>query len=780
MWGTKGAMVWFGFLIVLGIISGVQVARSWRLQTDVLALLPKHEREQTTHALKQLLSGTLGRTAFFLIGHAQPEVAQEATRTFGFWLEQSVLFDTVWWDYSRQQQAFFDLYFPRRYTILGPRIRQMVSKSAGYDMLVWRLQSILYQPTASLTTRLLAEDPLLLFPALAQTWAQRTSQLRVEDGLLTGTHQGRTYHLVTARLAFNPFDTEGQTQFEAQWQRWQHDLSQRWPKLGVISTSVAQFASTTRHHIHQDIVMISVGSLLGVALLTLGTFRTLWHLMLALIPITAGIWSALGLCLWWFGDIHALTLAFGASLIGICIDYSFHYFAHHRINTPWHAVPVMRALSPALGLGALTTVLSFLSLALTPLIGLQQIAVFASCGIVVAFGTVVLGFPPLLSAEHARSYNPPHLYRMAKRYVAVWQRRCKLLIMICSLGVAICIPGLRALQISDSPQTLNALPLELKVQDQLLRQIVGLPPSQTYLLVTGATAEDALQTLEHTVDTFRAASVKQQVVEFGPILTDFLPSLKRQQADRHALHSLLSHRAELTEALTELGFDATVIKHLLHMLKRPDTPFLTPTQWRQHEASVGLRHLWLDPGGQEVSIVVPIRRVNQVDMLQAMVDSLDDVRYIDQVNDFTRVFKRYRQQAMRLAGVAYGFIFGLLLWRYGKRGVLLVLPPVLAALITVGVLGLLGQPFHLIHCLALLLILGMGVDYTIFICESPPGAAPVTLLALSLSALTTLLSFGLLSLSSQAVLQAIGLTTLIGIVLALCLAPLAQYGQPTS
>ncbi len=54
------------------------------------------------------------------------------------------------------------------------------------------------------------------------------------------------------------------------------------------------------------------------------------------------------------------------------------------------------------------------------------------------------------------------------------------------------------------------------------------------------------------------------------------------------------------------------------------------------------------------------------------------------------------------------------------------------------------------------------------------------MLALTLSALTTLLSFGLLSLSSQAVLQAIGLTTLIGVAAALLLAPIARSGRTSS
>ena len=50
----------------------------------------------------------------------------------------------------------------------------------------------------------------------------------------------------------------------------------------------------------------------------------------------------------------------------------------------------------------------------------------------------------------------------------------------------------------------------------------------------------------------------------------------------------------------------------------------------------------------------------------------------------------------------------------------------------------------------------MGVDYAIFLAESDPASEPTTFLALTLAAVTTILSFGLLSFSSQAALKAIG------------------------
>ena len=82
-----------------------QVAYHWRLQTDVLALFPHNERDPAMQSLRQLASGSLGRTALFLLGDAQEPAARAATRTLGTWMAASPLFETVQWDYSHTQHA---------------------------------------------------------------------------------------------------------------------------------------------------------------------------------------------------------------------------------------------------------------------------------------------------------------------------------------------------------------------------------------------------------------------------------------------------------------------------------------------------------------------------------------------------------------------------------------------------------------------------------------------------------------------------------------------------
>ena len=79
------------------------------------------------------------------------------------------------------------------------------------------------------------------------------------------------------------------------------------------------------------------------------------------------------------------------------------------------------------------------------------------------------------------------------------------------------------------------------------------------------------------------------------------------------------------------------------------------------------------------------------------------------------------------------------------------------------------------NLLALILILGIGIDYTLFFAElKESDKAKNTLLAITLSAITTVLSFGLLALSETQAIHGFGITVLSGIVVAWILAPLAM------
>jgi predicted exporter len=74
--------------------------------------------------------------------------------------------------------------------------------------------------------------------------------------------------------------------------------------------------------------------------------------------------------------------------------------------------------------------------------------------------------------------------------------------------------------------------------------------------------------------------------------------------------------------------------------------------------------------------------------------------------------------------------------------------------------------------MGLMLVLGVGVNYAIFLIEAG-DRAPVPFAGVLLSAATTILSFGLLCLSSMPALQQFGLVLMVGVIASVLLAPVA-------
>jgi predicted exporter len=81
--------------------------------------------------------------------------------------------------------------------------------------------------------------------------------------------------------------------------------------------------------------------------------------------------------------------------------------------------------------------------------------------------------------------------------------------------------------------------------------------------------------------------------------------------------------------------------------------------------------------------------------------------------------------------------------------------------------------FTFFNAMAMVLILSIGVDYSVFCAETSGARKPVTALAIALAALSTILSFGMLAFSRVFAVHAFGVTMLIGISLAFLFAPAA-------
>ena len=85
--------------------------------------------------------------------------------------------------------------------------------------------------------------------------------------------------------------------------------------------------------------------------------------------------------------------------------------------------------------------------------------------------------------------------------------------------------------------------------------------------------------------------------------------------------------------------------------------------------------------------------------------------------------------------------------------------------------GITNQTLNLFSMLALILVIGIGIDYSLFL-SNDKSQTQSALLAVTMAALTTILSFGLLIISHTVAIKGFGLVLTSGIFTAFLFAPL--------
>jgi predicted exporter len=130
--------------------------------------------------------------------------------------------------------------------------------------------------------------------------------------------------------------------------------------------------------------------------------------------------------------------------------------------------------------------------------------------------------------------------------------------------------------------------------------------------------------------------------------------------------------------------------------------------------------------------------------------------FVDPLQDVTDTLGSLRRHVAWVLGIGGMLVALALIPLLKKRAWAALAPAALGVAAGLGCLGFSGLPLNLAGLLALALILGMGIDYGIFVQESRRQRASA-LVAINLGAATNMIAFGMLAFSSTPALKAFGL-----------------------
>ena len=733
------------------------------IQTDLLAMLPNTERNPLAEIAAQQLAHANGDRMVLLLENTDDDRAKAAARALGAALAKDHVFESVLAELPPfDLQQFVAPYLAHRFVLLSDADRTALSRS-DYDP-AQALARHLNEPFLTSVGVPLQDDPFgwLQHWQDQQPWTR--SPLLPEDNLLTAHRDNRSYVMVTATLRGSSYDDTVQRQALAALDRAEQAIERDYPGTHLLRTGAVFYAAAARAGAEHDVHMIGWISSLGIALLLLGVFRSPGPLLLAFLSTAVGVVAATTVTLLVFGQIYLLTLVFGAALLGEAVDYSIQYLsARANAGERWQASSGLRQVRPALLLALGTSLLGYALLGLVPFPALRQMAVFAMTGMLAACLSVFWLLPALLQRAAKPLSAPSVRYALALQNGVRDYGSGRRGALALALLVLVAIPGWWRLSHDDDIHLLIAPPTALAAQDTQIREIAGLGNNSQFYLVQGDSIEQTLQR-EEALEQRLQSMVDHDQLQSWLGLAGMVPSLQRQHESQALLAPLMTHPERMQKLLADAGFKAPAIA--TYLAAWPGTSIDLQT-WLASPASTPFRYLWLQHSAQGYASLVLPQGQDDAALLARAAAGLPGVQMVDKAASVSALFGTYRRYASVWLLAALLLIVPVFGWRYGwRRAPRVLLPPLCGIGLTLAALGYLAHPLTLFHWMALMLVLGVGANYAVFLHEGEPHVAHrpgAVYTSVLLSAITALLSFGLLALSSMPALREFGLTLLLGI-----------------
>ncbi|MEB5970867.1 MMPL family transporter [Pantoea dispersa] len=752
------ARAWLAVCLLLMLALVWLLPRS-HINSSVLALLPQQNLGQAPAEIQQGFMQRLDRQLVWLVtapgadGDAAAAWWQAQLQALPMLSEVSGALD------EHQLQRWGSFAYQHRNGLIDPLTRARLQHGGGAQA-DWILAQ-LFSAFAGVSSKELAGDPLLLVRGAQLALQQNASKMVLHNGWLTVSDaQQRRWYFLHGELVHNAFSMAQSHQLVSALQQLEQQLKQRWPQAQLLTRGTVLFSDDASQRAQHDVATLGSVTLGGLLLLVWLVFRSLRPLALSALSVAIGAMAGTVVTLLFFGELHLTTLVMSLSIVGISADYTLYYLTERMVHgehaTPWQSLHKVRGtLLLALG----TTAIAWLLMLLAPFPGLRQLAVFAASGLSAACLTVICFYPWLVRGLPVRPV--PAMVWLA-RWLAAWRRQRGLRVGLPLLVALYALSGILQLRIDDNIAHLQSAPAQLLAQDRQLAQLTGQQADQTWFVVWGDNEQQVLQRLNALAPGLQHAQQQGWLASYRLLP---LSTLAQQQQDvallQQAAPTILARLQQAGISLAQASLQPMPV---------------SVQAWLASPLSEGWRLLWLSLPDGRSSVLVPVSGVTNSAALQKLATPQAGVSWVDRKARYDELFGFWRTLLSGLLALALLLITVSYTLRLGlKAGLRSALPSWLSLAAALATLGWLGASLNLFALLALILVLGIGINYTLFF-SNPRGTPLTSMLAVTLAMMTTLLTLGMLVFSSTSAISSFGTVLCSGIFCAFLLAPLALAG----
>ena len=751
------------FLVLLCVLI-VLTAYTTHFKTDISAFFIAGDNAEEILLASEIQSGALSRRTVLSIGSIEKKrIPQQFINELTARLKAIPGVIDVWKagetrDIIKALELLYLPYGSQLYSRNPAQDLKIIFSEQGLADRAAGLRQALLSPQSEIIKKVAKIDPLLLI----------FNGFKTYQPIQSAQNEQALYENLLLETEMSGMDVAAQTQIQQHIKSVFAELAQQSKTDGLSyqldMTGVPIFAAATQGMMEADIKLISTLSSIALAILFFWIFRSVsvffWVscLMVAVITTTLLVINLV------FGSIHAMTLAIGSTLVGVCVDYPIHALVHAQsVDANKRAVAIAK-IWPSMLIGAITTSVGYVALGLSGYPGFQQVAVYAGTGIFVSLLLTRFVLPYLIAGIDTTSTRMP--------VAGIWIKFCRrfrpglLLLLLVLSGISLIT--LNSLQWLQDLQQLTPELDYLKIKDQEIRsRMVSIEPGR-FVLVSAPDVELALQKAEQVYQVLDQMKKQANLTDyFG--LYPWILSQQQQQQNAQMLKAGLTGEVQRNwqKALKDQGLS---VEHL--------GQFHVPT-----DKTLAVQQVLQSPIGRLVDnqIVISAKQTliiiwlgeHQPEILQKALANIPEVQYFSQRDLLNKMAVSYQERAELLLLAGFLFIIMILSLRYRSlwKAILTLVPALLSMLIILAILSFIGEPLSFLHLVGILLVISICDDFTIFYQENPGGDIVLTYQAIAASMLTSALGFGCLIVAQTSILRTLAEIVTGGVILGFLLCP---------
>lgn len=533
----------------------------------------------------------------------------------------------------------------------------------------------------------------------------------------------------------------------------------------------AAVAVANARQIKRDIVITLSIAMIALIALFIYFYRQVTVPLIIFFPAVFG--SLLGMAVLYAlkGTVSAISIGIGSVLLGLTLDYSLHILSHYRGTGDVRQL--LASTTKPLLMCAVFTAVDFLSLLFLQSDVLSDLGIFASISVLGAAVFALIFIPQVYTPTRKVTLRQSTFVDAIARYDFSRNRWLNLLALVL---IVVSLFTSRWVSFNDDLAALNYQPAALKAAEQRLDTLTDYGAKSIYLVAYGESYDEAAERNTALYRRLESLEKQEQIHGFQSTGGVALSNI-RQQEKLEQWHRFWSDgkRERLIQHLRiegqAVGFRDNAFQPFFDLLEQPyatlkpdDRTWLDESLFRE---LVGNRN-----GLVTMTTVVKTSHDRAIALIDSLMADQAGVLAIDRKHLQERLLGRLEADFNNLFLISSVAVFVVIFLFFGSLELTLItnLPIFFGWMVTLGLMGIAGVQFNAFNIIITTLIFGLGVDYSIFVTkglieEYTYGSRdlPAYKAGVVMSALATLLCFGILVFARHPAIRSISVIPLIGL-----------------